>query len=72
MARRFSRLRSCHAFQSGIHGGEITYWVQHKLFKFLKENLKAGEVTLIPCANPAAWEQLKIKVIAIAGFQLRD
>ena len=43
--------------QSGIHGGEITYWVQHRLFKFLKEHLKAGEVTLIPCANPASWEQ---------------
>ena len=43
--------------QSGIHGGEITYWVQHKLFKFLKENLKAGEVVLVPCANPASWEQ---------------
>lgn len=43
--------------QSGIHGGEITYWVQHKLFRFLKENLKAGEVVFVPCANPAAWEQ---------------
>ena len=43
--------------QSGIHGGEITYWLQHRLFKFLKEHLKAGEVVLVPCANPAAWEQ---------------
>ncbi len=43
--------------QSGIHGGEITYWVQHKLFRFLKENLKAGEVVFVPCANPAGWEQ---------------
>jgi len=43
--------------QSGIHGGEITYWVQHKLFRFLQEHLKAGEVVFVPCANPAAWEQ---------------
>jgi predicted deacylase len=43
--------------QSGIHGGEITYWVQHRLFRFLKENLKAGEVVFVPCANPVAWEQ---------------
>ena len=43
--------------QSGMHGGEITYWVQHRLFNFLKENLKAGEVVFVPCANPAAWEQ---------------
>ncbi|MDI1226363.1 MAG: succinylglutamate desuccinylase/aspartoacylase family protein [bacterium] len=43
--------------QSGMHGGEITYWVQHRLYNFLKENLKAGEVVFVPCANPAAWEQ---------------
>jgi hypothetical protein len=43
--------------QSGIHGGEVTYWLQHRLFKFLQENLKAGEVVLVPCANPASWEQ---------------
>ena len=43
--------------QSGIHGGEITYWVQHRLFNFLKEHLKAGEVVFVPCANPVAWEQ---------------
>jgi predicted deacylase len=43
--------------QSGIHGGEITYWLQHKLFRFLKENLKSGEVVFVPCANPASWEQ---------------
>lgn len=43
--------------QSGMHGGEITYWVQHRLFRFLKEHLKAGEVVFIPCANPASWDQ---------------
>ena len=43
--------------QSGMHGGEITYWLQHRLYKFLQENLKAGEVVLVPCANPASWEQ---------------
>lgn len=43
--------------QSGIHGGEITYWVQHRLYNFLKTNLNAGEITFVPCANPAAWEQ---------------
>ncbi len=43
--------------QSGMHGGEITYWVQHRLFRFLKEHLKTGEVVFVPCANPAGWEQ---------------
>ncbi len=43
--------------QSGMHGGEVTQWVQHRLYNFLKENLAAGEVVFVPCANPAAWEQ---------------
>ncbi len=43
--------------QSGMHGGEVTQWVQHRLYNFLKENLKAGEVTFVPVANPAGWEQ---------------
>jgi predicted deacylase len=43
--------------QSGMHGGEITYWLQHRLFNFLKEHLKSGEIVLVPFANPAAWEQ---------------
>lgn len=43
--------------QSGIHGGEVTHWVQHRLYHFLKDHLKAGEVVLVPCANPASWEQ---------------
>lgn len=43
--------------QSGIHGGEITYWIIHRLFNTLKTALKAGEVTIIPFANPLSWEQ---------------
>lgn len=43
--------------QSGMHGGEITYWIQHRLYKFLQEHLKAGEVVFVPCANPASWDQ---------------
>lgn len=43
--------------QSGMHGGEITYWVQHRLYNFLKDHLKAGEVVFVPCANPASWDQ---------------
>lgn len=43
--------------QSGIHGGEVTHWVQHRLFSFLKEHLKTGEVVFVPCANPVGWEQ---------------
>ena len=43
--------------QSGIHGGEITYWIIHKLFNFLKENLLNGKVIFVPCANPIAWMQ---------------
>lgn len=43
--------------QSGIHGGEITYWVQHRLFNFLKDNMASGEVVMVPFASPASWEQ---------------
>lgn len=43
--------------QSGIHGGEITYWIIHKLFNFLKDNLINGKVIFVPCANPIAWMQ---------------
>ncbi len=43
--------------QSGMHGGEITHWTQHRLYNFLKENLQAGEIVFVPFANPAAWEQ---------------
>lgn len=43
--------------QSGIHGGEITQWIIHELFLFLKKNLRQGKVTLVPCANPVSWTQ---------------
>ncbi len=43
--------------QSGIHGGEITQWIIHELFLFLKKNLQQGKVTLVPCANPVSWTQ---------------
>lgn len=43
--------------QGGIHGGEITYWILHRLFNHLKDNLQAGAVTIVPFANPLAWEQ---------------
>ena len=43
--------------QSGIHGGEITYWIINKLFLFLKENLLNGKVIFVPCANPMSWMQ---------------
>lgn len=43
--------------QSGIHGGEITYWLINKIFIFLKENLLNGKVIFVPCANPIGWMQ---------------
>lgn len=43
--------------QSGMHGGEITYWIQHRLYHFLTEHMIAGEVIFVPFANPASWEQ---------------
>ncbi len=43
--------------QSGIHGGEITQWIMHELFLFLKKNLLCGKVILLPCANPVSWTQ---------------
>lgn len=42
---------------SGIHGGEITYYVIEKLFNYLKENLIEGKIVLVPCANPLSWLQ---------------
>ena len=43
--------------QSGIHGGEVTQWIIHELFLFLKKNLHKGKITLVPCANPVSWTQ---------------
>lgn len=43
--------------QSGMHGGEITYWIQHRLYNFLQQHMKSGEVVLVPFANPASWDQ---------------
>lgn len=45
--------------QGGIHGGEVTYFILHKLVKYLSEvesQLK-GRVTIIPICNPVAWNQ---------------
>lgn len=43
--------------QSGMHGGEITYWIQHRLYTFLQQHMLAGEVIFVPFANPASWDQ---------------
>ncbi|HNQ31146.1 MAG TPA: succinylglutamate desuccinylase/aspartoacylase family protein [Candidatus Woesebacteria bacterium] len=45
--------------QGGIHGGEVTYFIFHKLARYLSEiesKLK-GKVTLAPIVNPVAWGQ---------------
>ena len=42
---------------SGIHGGEITYYIIEKLYNYLKNNLTEGKVVLVPCANPLSWLQ---------------
>lgn len=42
---------------SGIHGGEITYYIIEKVFNYIKENLIEGKVVLVPCANPLSWLQ---------------
>lgn len=44
--------------QAGIHGGEITYWILDKLYMYLQEKwLQAGEILIIPIANPLTWNQ---------------
>ena len=43
--------------QAGLHGGETSQWVLYKLHQFLKTNLVAGEVHVVPYANPLAWMQ---------------
>lgn len=43
--------------QSGIHGGEITQWIIHELYNFLKDNIVSGKVIIVPCANPVSWTQ---------------
>ncbi len=45
--------------QGGVHGGEVTYFILHKLAQYLTEietNLK-GKVTIVPLCNPVAWNQ---------------
>jgi uncharacterized protein len=41
--------------QGGIHGGEVTIWIVEKLFNYLRKKEIVGEITLIPVANPVAW-----------------
>lgn len=41
--------------QGGTHGGEITYPIFTKLFKYLNENEFKGTITLVPIANPHSW-----------------
>jgi hypothetical protein len=41
--------------QGGIHGGEVTFWILNKLFSILSKEDISGSVTLIPIANPLAW-----------------
>lgn len=43
--------------QSGLHGGETSQWVLYKLHKFLMQNLRAGEIHIVPYANPLGWLQ---------------
>lgn len=43
--------------QSGIHGGEVTIWIIEQLYSYITKQSFSGEVTLIPLANPAAWNQ---------------
>lgn len=43
--------------QAGLHGGETSQWVLYQLHSFLMNNLKCGEVHVVPYANPMAWMQ---------------
>ncbi len=43
--------------QSGLHGGETSQWALYQLHSFLMNNLKCGEVHIVPYANPMAWMQ---------------
>ena len=43
--------------QSGLHGGETSQWVLYQFHSFLMNNLKCGEVHVVPYANPMAWMQ---------------
>ncbi|MBD3300484.1 MAG: hypothetical protein GF347_03980 [Candidatus Moranbacteria bacterium] len=43
--------------QGGIHGGEITYWILHKLIKKIKNKKLNGAITIIPICNPYSWQQ---------------
>ncbi len=43
--------------QSGLHGGETSQWVLFKLAPVLQQQLQAGEVHIVPYANPTAWLQ---------------
>lgn len=43
--------------QSGLHGGETSQWSLYRLHRFLLDNLRCGEVRVVPYANPLAWMQ---------------
>lgn len=43
--------------QSWIHGGEVTHWIIHRLYQYLKESSFKWEIIFCPLANPLAWLQ---------------
>lgn len=55
----------------GVHGGEVTYFIFHKLYHWLIENEKKlnYEVCLIPIVNPPAWHQ-RVYYYTVGKFDL--
>jgi predicted deacylase len=55
--------------QSGIHGGEITYWIVERIFEYLKNHDFCGKVVIVPLANPMAWMQ-RVYFATVGKFDL--
>ncbi|MBP6994295.1 succinylglutamate desuccinylase/aspartoacylase family protein [Candidatus Woesebacteria bacterium] len=57
--------------QGGVHGGEVTYFILHKLAQYLSqvESRLTGTVTIVPLCNPIAWNQ-RIYYYTVGKFDL--
>lgn len=59
------------AIVGGVHGGEVTYFIFHKLATWLKNNEEKldFQVILIPISNPVSWQQ-RIYYYTVGKFSM--
>lgn len=57
--------------QGGMHGGEVTYWIFHRLVNILQQKQLKKKVTLVPLCNPFSWQQ-KSYFYTVGKFSMID